>query len=73
MQVSPNIINIHRVSASSDFRVVSTLILLIRENKGEETELTFNGLTSIQSLITLVIKHKRADKHMQIQQCHNFL
>jgi len=56
MLVSPNIINIHRVSASSDFRTVSTLILLITENEGEEAGLTFNGLTSIQSLITLVMK-----------------
>jgi hypothetical protein len=31
------------------------------ENEGEEAGLTINGMTSIQSLMTLVTKHKNTD------------
>ena len=69
MQVFPNIRHIHSVSVSSNFLTVSTLILFMAENEGEEAGLTFNDVTSIHNLITLVVKtqtyrHTYADNIM---------
>jgi hypothetical protein len=56
MLVSPNITHINSVFCFFNFRTLSTLLLLMVENEGEEAGLTFNGMTSIQISITLVMK-----------------